>query len=98
MTAALLASIREGRLAGAGLVAELETQIRTLTALLRKDQASTAAAERRLILTQMELEAANSRAPAPRLPKERAQSPKTRVSLPKAKRRLTRRAVKRRAR
>jgi hypothetical protein len=78
--------------------AELEAQIRTLTVLLRKEQASTAAGERRLILTQTELEAAKSRAPARWLRKGRAKSPKTRGGLPKAKRRLTRDAEKQRPR
>ena len=78
--------------------AELEAQIRTLTVLLRKGQASTAAAERRLLLTQTELEAAKSRAPSPRLSKGRAKRPKTRALVPKPKRRLTHRAAKRRAR
>jgi len=80
---------------------ELESQIRTLTVLLRKEQANTAAAERRVMLAQTELATAESRAHAHRLVNGRAKSPKARAGLPRAKRRptrRTRRAAKRRAR
>jgi hypothetical protein len=72
---------------------ELEAQIRTLTVLLRKEQANTAAAARRV----MQLEAAKPKAPACRFPSRRANGQKKRADLPKPKRRLARRPAKRMA-
>jgi hypothetical protein len=78
---------------------ELDSQIRTLTVLLRKEQANTAAAERRVMLAQTELARAKSRAPPRMRVKERPKSPKARTTgLPRAKRRPTGGAAKMRAR
>ena len=77
---------------------ELESQIRTLTVLLRKEQANTAAAERRVMLARTELAAAKSRAPARSRVKKGAKSPHARAGLPRVKRPPTRRAARRRAR
>ena len=73
---------------------DLEAQIRTLTVLLRKEQANAAAAARRL----MELETAKSKASARRLPSRLAKGHSKRAAVAKPKRHPARRSAKRKAR
>jgi hypothetical protein len=76
--------------------AELEAQLRSLTVLLRKEQANTAAAERRFIATQAELEAVRTRVLARVRPKRRPRNRTTRSSgEPLKAKKLARRSAKR---
>jgi len=79
--------------------AELEAQVRSLTVLLRKEQANTASVERRLAALQTELDAINARVAAKKS-RPRGSAPKFKVSSPRArprKKTASRRARKRRS-